>query len=73
MIAEAGGQIPLRIGINKKNLFPLCCERYTEIEGGDRLADAAFLIADGNGFTIWHTFFISFFRINNANDTNSVG
>ena len=23
MIAEAGGQIPLRIGINKKNLFPL--------------------------------------------------
>ena len=72
MIAEAGGQIPLRIGINKKNLFPLCCARYTEIDGSDRLADAAFLIADGNGFTIWHTFFPPFFRFCISNYSNSV-
>jgi len=41
---EARGGIALRVAIDNEHALPFKCERGTEIDGGRRFADAAFLI-----------------------------
>lgn len=52
--SEASRKVALRVGIYKEYLLAESCKPDTQIDRCGRFACAAFLIADSNGFTVWH-------------------
>ena len=52
--SEASREVALWVGIYKEYLLAESCKSNTQIDRCGRFACAAFLIADSNGFTVWH-------------------
>lgn len=57
---EAGSKVALRVSIHEKYLFALHSQSNAEVYCRGGFPHAAFLIADSNGFTVWHFAFSSF-------------
>ena len=51
---KASCEVALWVGIYKEYLLAESCKSNTQIDRCARFACAAFLIADSNGFTVWH-------------------
>ena len=49
---ETDGETALRVCVDQQDFEALPCETDTEVQNGRRLADAAFLIHDGNYFCL---------------------
>ena len=54
LYSEAYRYAALWVSVNKQNLFTRACKSHTEIDCGCRFTDSAFLICDGNHFTVFH-------------------
>lgn len=52
--SEASREVALWVGIYKEYLLAESCKSNTQIDRCGRFACSAFLIADSNGFTVWH-------------------
>lgn len=50
LIAQADGQVGLRVKIDKQYFAPLSCQTDTEIHASGRFSNAAFLIGDSYDF-----------------------
>ena len=63
IVPEAGREIALRISVNEQYPFAFCCQSNAEIDRSRRFADAAFLVAYCDCFTLRHTFtsFLAYF------------